>query len=555
MKAAIEAVVTWIDENIPKTWMQHKCRTPSSRRRFLLGRLKNIVVENMPEEEALPEQWLEKVPAQLLERVSGIIAIQQETTPEEQALIDDHEAAEVSVEIVPAPQLLERVSGMIAIQQETTPEEQALSDVHEAAEVSVEIVPEVNDKDQKDNMEKAHGGSDDEFRHLPPPPPTFTLWPSTSYESDSLRPIEPPASSASSSAIVVPSASLPEQEPQTLPVVLSLREPEVEPASEAASLKDVERGVFHNLTVATEPQRLQWPWRHGVRLNLLPRRFGFWPWNKVKKRVTAFRNRVQGPHPAVRHLQRGAWQSMDAFLAAGGVIGRIPPVSVQTELNVLCEWLAGRPAMASRVASVEVVRCMTEWLPPGTWVCARLHEPADHPCAGRWNQVGWHGCSMNNLQRAVVRGLVPGWSCINEGTSAALIGIYLMGEGAIDLCSTYSVYTPLQDHGYYYAPYLRVRCMYDEHRDYRKHVARKAGRASQFLTYPDVSYISAVYFHVVSTVDMVDGDRSQWLNIETERPIKMELNVTESDFVLKHRSLIQWLQAKERGQTPEPADE
>ena len=161
---------------------------------------------------------------------------------------------------------------------------------------------------------------------------------------------------------------------------------------------------------------------------------------------------------------------------------------------------------------------------------------------------------MNNLQRAVVRGLVPGWSCIIEGTPAAIIGIYLMGEDAIDLCSTYSVYTPLQDHGYYYAPYLRVLYVYDQHRDHRKHVARRQGRASQYITYSEVSYISAVYFHVVSPVDMMYGDKSQWLNIETERPIKMELNVTESDHVLKHRSLIQFLHAKARGQVPKRAD-
>ena len=211
--------------------------------------------------------------------------------------------------------------------------------------------------------------------------------------------------------------------------------------------------------------------------------------------------------------------------------------------------------MASRVASVEVVPSMTDWLPPGSWIRAKLHDPLDHPCAGRWNHVGWHGSSMNNLARAVVRGLVPGWSSIGEGTPAAIIGIYLMGDNAIDLCSTYSVYTPLQDHGYYYAPYLRVRYMYDEQREHRKHVARRSGRASQFLTYPDVSYISAVYFHVVSPVDMVDGDKSQWLNIETERPLKMELNVTESDQVLENRSYIEWLSAKKRGQTPEPPDE
>ena len=109
--------------------------------------------------------------------------------------------------------------------------------------------------------------------------------------------------------------------------------------------------------------------------------------------------------------------------------------------------------------------------------------------------------------------------------------------------------------GYYYAPYLHILYVWHQHRDYRKHVARRLGRASQYVTYADVSCISAMYFHVVSPVDMMYGDKSQWLNIETERPIKMEVNVTESDHVLQSRSQIEWLSAKSRGQAPAPADE
>ena len=134
-------------------------------------------------------------------------------------------------------------------------------------------------------------------------------------------------------------------------------------------------GVFRDLTVTAYSSLLPWPWTQGVRDDFLPAVQGFWPWNSLKKRITAFRNRVQGPYPATMHLQRGAWSSMEDFLAAGGLMGRIPPVPVQAELPALCEWMAARPEMAQRVRRVSVVPSMTEYLPPGSWVRAELHEP------------------------------------------------------------------------------------------------------------------------------------------------------------------------------------
>ena len=516
MRGAMNAAVTWIGEQVPDAWEHLRCPSPSSRRRFLLSSLENMVLRGGSLADAFPENVLDHIPAQMIERISSLIAIKQETTPEEKELLAAHEVEENTLQ---------------------TP-------------------PEAEEEKTKDNLEALDSDDDDEDKELKPPPPPFTLWPSSSSASSWLGPPRPPVPSTASSAEGAAMASAPVQDTRDAAVAPAPPTPvSVLLDGALASWEDVERGVFSNLTVATQFMSIEWPWTQPVRDEFMPPARGFWPWNNIKKRVTAFRNRVQGPQPATTSLQRGAWSSMQDFLDGGGVLGRIPPIPVMAELPVLCEWLAGRPEMAARIASLHVVPSISEWMPPGTWVRATLKEPVGHAYAGRWNHVGWHGTSMNNLTRTVVRGLAEGWSAIKEGTEDAIIGIYVMGPEAVDLCVTYSLYSPLQSSGYYYAPYLQVGYFYDVRTDWRKHVARRAGRATQYVTYPDVSYISAVYFHVVSTADMSVGDKQHWLNMEAERPVEMELNATEDDHALRQRSHLRWLQAKVRGQVPEARDE
>ena len=130
-----------------------------------------------------------------------------------------------------------------------------------------------------------------------------------------------------------------------------------------------------------------------------------------------------------------------------------------------------------------------------------------------------------------------------------------MGATALDLCSTYSLYTPLQASGYYYAPYLQVRYAYWPEKDQRKHTAKKADRATQYLTYPDVSFVSAVYFHVIAGADMLYGSKDHWINIEPERPTSMEIPTTDDDDLLRQRSHKRYLQAKAAGLAPEAVDD
>ena len=254
-------------------------------------------------------------------------------------------------------------------------------------------------------------------------------------------------------------------------------------------------------------------------------------------------------------MQRGKWGSMEDFTAAGGMLGCVPPVSIHDELHLLCEWLAARQTLAERIASIEVVPCMTPFLPNGSWVRVALRQPVAEAWSGPFNEVGYHGTSMSNLARTIVRGLQEGWSSIGEDTPKPLVGIYLMGDDALDLCGTYSVYTPLQRSGYYYAPYLQVRYAHWPDTDARRHIAVKKGRATQYLTYQDVSFVSAVYFHVIAAADMLYGGKDQWINIKPERPASMELPTTDDDDVLHRRSHKRYLEAKAAGSAPEAPDE
>ena len=319
-----------------------------------------------------------------------------------------------------------------------------------------------------------------------------------------------------------------------------------------ATWQDVDKQIFEGRTTTSRPRALPWPWCEAVREDFVPRARGFWPWNDIRKRITAFRNRVQGPYLGVMSLQRGRWSSMEDFMAAGGMLGLVPPVHVDDELPVLCEWLAARKIMASRIESVEVVPALTTALSPGSWVRTNMVPPRTMTTSrGPYNQVAYHGTSMNNLNRVIVHGLQEGWSCVNEGRADAIPGIYLMGEIALDLCVTYALYTPLQDTGYYYAPYLQVRYAYDGELEWRRHVAKREGRASQYVTYPDVSFVSAIYFHVVAGADLVYGPEQQWLSMEVERPANMEIPIGVDHALLVTRSHRRYLEAKAAGMAPE----
>ena len=131
----------------------------------------------------------------------------------------------------------------------------------------------------------------------------------------------------------------------------------------------------------------------------------------------------------------------------------------------------------------------------------------------------------------------------------------MMGPEAIDLCSTYILYSPLQRSGYYYAPIVEIRYVYDQTTDSRKHVAKKAGRATQYVTYPNVATISAVYFHVVAAADLVNGSKEVWINEEPERPRDMEIPLEEAPDAIARVSYKRWVHAKALGWANEPRDD
>ena len=121
-----------------------------------------------------------------------------------------------------------------------------------------------------------------------------------------------------------------------------------------------------------------------------------------------------------------------------------------------------------------------------------------------------------------------------------------MGQDAMDLCSTYMLYSPLQRTGYYWGPILEV-CYCQHPHEQRKHVAKKAGRATQYVTYSDVSTIGAILFHVVSAADLIEGSKDVWMNVEPEIATTMEISTTEPWEVVQQRSAEKWEQARREG--------
>ena len=308
------------------------------------------------------------------------------------------------------------------------------------------------------------------------------------------------------------------------------------------------------MTTTSNARMLPWPWCEEVRQKFRPVAEGFWPWDNLRKCITPFRHRVQGPCPAVMTLQRGKWHSMEDFLAAGGILSLVPPVHVDDELPVLCEWLAARK-MADRIQSVRVVAtCPTADLPPGSWVLATLSGPSTMMTGkGPYNKVGYHCTSMNNLNRIIVHGLQEDWSHDESSLLPASDCIRVQERLTSCLCQ-YALYTPLHRTGYYYAPYLQVRYAYDAGKDSRRHVARTAGPVKTYQTYPDVSFVSAIYFHVVSAADMLYGNTDQYIDIEVERPANMEIPVDVAPEVLVERSRTRYLELKAAEQAPDLVD-
>ena len=506
---SLNAAVSWVEQESETSWRSVSCFTWSSKRRFLLRFVQaEMKLYVRGEHNFIQAPFLENVPAHMLERVTGMLAMRfpLDQVPE---VVSPHSSDD---EDGPEPDP--------CVQKEPT--------VPPPAEPSA---PEPETKEPIASL-----------------PPIFSLWPETSMRSAS-------SSSTSTALHSVPAVSAPviTATMRWLSEPSSARSMPAEPRPSAhterlpaATYEDYERGLFRGVTRASQYGTLPWPWRDSVRESFRPVDHGYWPWNAVRGRTTAFRNRIQGPHPSTMSVQRGKWSSLEEFLSAGGLLGLNPPVRVDEEVRAICEWIAARPAMAALVTRMEIVPTPADGLPEGTWIRANLRRPAGHPLASQFSCKGYHGTSMSNLARTVVHGLQSGWSAINEGQSNAITGIYIMGQDAMDLCSTYMLYSPLQRTGYYWGPILEV-CYYQHPHEQRKHVAKKAGRATQYVTYSDVSTIGAILFHVVSAADLVEGSKDVWMNVEPEMATTMEISTTEPWEVVQQRSAEKWEQARREG--------
>ena len=469
-----------------------------------------MVITVQPVEYLLPEEWLEQIPPQLLERLAALISFTHDITLEEEAFWED------------------RCSSEDFSSSEDEDEEAAIATATHADHHDVTALPDqlAGFDIRPQNPGRTSSGQNASVSisfpkaALIPKPPSFP--PPPGLVAPRQPPCSPPPELATSPCLHVHRAR--------------------------ATWQDVDSGIFKNVTTTTSRRQLPWPWTQAIRPEFRPVENGFWPWNSLSNRPTAFRNRAQGPYPAVLMLQRGKWSSMEDFLAAGGTLGLMPPVRVSDELLVLCEWLAARRAMAERIESIEIVPAMSSEDPPGTWVRASLNKQImKSSSSGIYNRIGWHGTSMNNLNRIIVHGLQEGWFCIDESTSTQIQGICLMGDGAMDLCCQYALYTPLQNTGYYYAPYLKVRHDYDPTRSFREYVTKYAGRATEYVTYTDVSFVSAIYFHVVAAADMLNGSRDHWINVEVERPANMEIPINAARRPILNHSYYQYQEEKKRG--------
>ena len=148
---------------------------------------------------------------------------------------------------------------------------------------------------------------------------------------------------------------------------------------------------------------------------------------------------------------------------------------------------------------------------------------------------------MNNIYRTMVQGLRIGWSAIREGTDDSVDGIYLHGETTPEYCNTYTLYFPLQDSGFLWAPLIEVRFEYPDPLGC-KTTGKKAGRATQYVTYPDCSCMAAVYFHIIHVSHTRHGSRHTWYNVEPIRPREMEIPPEESDAAIEARSVDRYSQ-------------
>ena len=508
----VNAMASWIEQHCPETWPKQHRRSMRSQRRYLLRVCDFLVHGMVPDFQSPPEQWME-MPSNLRKQLFALLSFRQNATPDDPALIErcDQKA-------------------------KTGDDNQAQS----SAPPSV------------DWMETRAENDDDEPSALLS---TSSVWPqrSTGASSSAI------AAATSSSAAAWLSMPLSPVSTPALPHAWSAWKagslkcvfPHNIDYRDSASREHVDNGLCKGITTTSNPRMLSWPWCEEVRQEFRPVAQGYWPWDNVRKCIAPFRNRVQGPYPAVMDLQRGNWHSMEDFLAAGGILSLVPPVHVDDELPVLCEWLAARK-MADRIESVQVVSpCPTADLPPGSWVCATLSGPSTMMTSkGPYNKVGYRSTSMNNLNRNIVHGLHEDWTNVRSSLQPACDCIHVMAGLTKYLCG-HALYTPLHRTGYYYAPYLEVRYAYDAETDSRRHVAVKAGPATQYLTYPDVSFVSAIYFHVVAAADMLYGTKAHWLNIEVDRPAKMEIPVDVAPEVLVERSRMRYLELKAAERAPD----
>ena len=291
---------------------------------------------------------------------------------------------------------------------------------------------------------------------------------------------------------------------------------------------------------AAAPRALQWPYEGPVAPQMIYVPYGYWPWNARRKRRTAFRNRIQGPWGPVTWLQGGNETLVHQFLQAGGTVARSgPALAHDEEVSIILQWLHAREGMKPVVTGVEVVPPLTDSLGPGSWVRVKLVHRERTLQGQLMNATGWHGTSMNNLYRVVVQGLAMGWSAIREDSCDAVDGIYMHGPQSPQYCGTYVVYSPLQDAGYLWAPFLEVRYVSPDPLG-RKNTAKRKKAATQYVTYKDCSCIASIYFHVMHVSQTCSGKRDLWYNVEPMRPREMEIPPEEAEQEIIRRSQYRW---------------
>ena len=253
-------------------------------------------------------------------------------------------------------------------------------------------------------------------------------------------------------------------------------------------------------------------------------------WDALQNRPCGPVCRVHDEFPVVI-LKCGKHATLQAWGEIGGEFGlHDRRLEASMASDTLHHWTAARCNLRTRLGPWESRR--PPWadnVMPGGWLHNRVADVT--PAEGR--RTGYHGTSMQMLERSMKQGMETGWNGLLRKRTRHF-GVYYHVLERAHLCHNYMMYSALDSTGFLFSPVIEISAPTPDPQG-RREVVRTKGE-NQNLTYPDVCRVVGVWLHVLHVLQFWEGPATSWVYAEPRFARHLELDPDEDRALIEQRS-------------------